>query len=92
MPLLNRQRFPIVVIGVKNTGLSCQNTLLGQCEVADVFRIHSLALRARICVLPPDARFGRSAPNAAATQFPSIVIVEFGNDLPGFCRGIGKVE
>ena len=45
VPLLNRKRFPIVAIGVKNIGCRCENTLLEQCEVEDVFRIQSLALR-----------------------------------------------
>ena len=48
VPLLNRQRFPIVVTGVQNTGCHRDKTLLEQCDVEDVFGIHSLALRASI--------------------------------------------
>ena len=37
VPLLNRWRFPVVVIGGRNTGCSCESTLLEQCEVRTVF-------------------------------------------------------
>ena len=54
--LLDRRRFPIVVIGARDTGYSCEDTLLEQCDMENVFRIHSLALRASIAAVSVDAR------------------------------------
>ena len=48
MPLLNRKRCALCCDCVQSTGCPRDNTLLEQYEVVDVFRIHSLALRASI--------------------------------------------
>ena len=48
VPLLKGKHGPVLVGGVQNTGDSRDNTLLEQCEVANVFRIYSLALRTSI--------------------------------------------